>query len=162
MDYLNLNCDKTISFTDSLEFIEIVLNTVFEKDKLSGKIIYKPEYFDYIYYLMVAKYYGEYEISNDLEKDYQIALSAKSIYKSGKLSIQLSGIRRAIEERIKLKLKELEDTNNIKKSILEILDIVTDKVKDIDFSNFNEIVETLSKIGNTQEIVDTFLKNKFK
>lgn len=154
---------ERISFADSLNMIDEVYNTVFDVDVELGLITYLPELYDYAFRLAVAKYYYGYEMVDDLDENYKMAMDIK--VDDDDLGIdfnQLFGIEKAINEKIEMRKALINSTNvsvnskmdEIVPAVVDFFNILSEKVSAIDSKKLNKQLNSLT----VSNLVKAYLK----
>lgn len=140
-----------ITFYESVEMINMVTNTVFETDEETGETVYRPEAYDYAFRLSVAKYYGGYPVTGDINRDYPTAMDiSRNPIEIDEL--QLAGIEAAIRERIEMRKAE------IRKSSLDLLlDTISAKIAEINLDHINKKIESF----RLEDLVQAYSNMKF-
>lgn len=100
----------TITFPEGIAFINEVIHTVFTMNSKTGQVSYTDELYHYALGLAIAKYYGNYTLTNDMEKDYQAAIAALKENNTD-YSVQRTYLIQAINEKIKEKKSEIAGQN---------------------------------------------------
>ena len=155
---MDLTFNKLIPFNDSIQLINEVYDTVFDFDEM-GNIIYLPELYDYAFRLAVAKFYAGYALSDD-ETNYITAMSFDP-YNTEIDTLQLSGIEKALTEKIELQKSAINQSNVTVTSqfdelipcLLKLFNAVADKVSSTDMKKISKLMKEL----NVENIVKIYL-----
>lgn len=153
-------------------FIKTVVDSVFVIDDEDGILKYVPENYDLFFKLAFASYYTDYE-SNDknieeIYNDIGFINFDTDIYPID--YNQLNIIKETINEKIDFLKQQLLNQSK-KDSLSELLDSITsivnnlnEKLKDVDTSNVNELINGFIKISgkmdnlSEKQIIDSVLK----
>lgn len=155
---------KSLTFDESLAFINEVVNSYFDEDE-NGEITYMPYIGDIGFTNAFLKYYTDYKFLDDIESDYQFICSV-NIYNHMKEinENQFFSLEEAIQKEVDLKVKRLESEKT--DLISQLLKVVIAKVNSIEIPNIDE--DTLHKIvhmldGGIDEnkLVQEYLKSDF-
>lgn len=156
---MKLTFSKLISFDDSISLINEVYDAVFNCDSETGNIVYLPELYDYAFRLAVAKYFAGYSLGDD-KTNYFTAMSFNP-YDTDIDTLQLTGIEKAISEKIEMQKAALNNSNitvtsqldNLVPSFLKLVATIDDKVSTIDVSKISNFLKEV----NIENLVKVYL-----
>lgn len=156
---MELTFRKLISFDESISMINEVYNAVFNFESETGDFVYLPELYDYAFRLAVAKYFAGYALSDD-ETNYFTAMSFNP-YNTDIDTLQLTGIEKAISEKIEMQRVTMNKSNitvisqldDLIPSILKLVATIDDKVSTIDVSKISSFL----KEANIENLVKVYL-----
>lgn len=161
---MEMNFKDRLTFAESIVFINEVVDTVFKTDGSTGRTEYLPELYDYAFRLMIARCYGGYEVTGDVETDYETAMNIHpgELLHAGRIEAeQFKEIEHAISEKISFKKAETNRANITVASrldafvpyISELLGTLNRKASEIDMAAFNGFLEQPAMPDGTDETV---------
>lgn len=167
-----MNFKRRITFEESVKFANEVINTVFVKEDDAGKERYVPEIYDYVFRLMIAKYYGGYTVTGDTDADYNTAMDI-DIFKLLSENIidnsQFDGLENAVKEKINMKNNEINKANIIVTSqfdeiiphIVELIETINKKAAEINTSDINSFIKQFGDSVTVDNFVKSYINSEF-
>lgn len=146
---------NNITFPQGIAFINEVLGTVFVKDEKTEQITYADELYHYALGLAIAKYFGGYILTNDMEQDYAAAINALE-QNNAEYSAQRTYLIKAIQQKIDDRKWELARQNI---SVVSQFDILIPPIIQL-LASLKEKVEQFDPEQINTEQIKAFLSQE--
>lgn len=146
---------NNITFPKGIAFINEVLGTVFITDEKTGHISYADELYHYALGLAIAKYFGDYILTNDMEKDYAAAITALE-ENNKEYSAQRTYLIKSIQQKVEDKKWEIARQNI---TVVSQFDILIPPIKQL-LVSLKEKVEQFDPEQINTEQLKSFLSQE--
>ena len=153
---------KQIGFTEAIQFIDSVVDTVFSYNEETDTYTYLPELYHYAYGLAVAHYFVDYEITSDPDQDYAAAINMLEQLEQEETSVQLQELSEEIKEKIYSRRKHIVDSKIVTTAqfdelvpyVESFLNHLNAKIEGIDVKKINKALGSF----NVKKLVDEYVK----
>lgn len=154
---------KTLTFKESIQFIDGVIDSVFTQDEEGNDIDYSPSALLPLLQSTFLEMYTDFEFSEDFDKNFEFYSEIDVDYYTNTQSvngIQLKGILKAIDEGIDFRKQKL--INSQSKPVDEAFDMLAtllstlnSKAQELDVKKLDKILKKL----NPSEVMKAYQKS---
>lgn len=173
--YMNI-IKNQLTFTESLQFVNGVIDSCFTQDEEGNDIDYSPASLQPLIQSTFVEMFSDYTFVDDFDANFAeyMAIDIDDLIQDKKVNAtQFYGMTRAINDGIEFRKQKMLQKNIRVASILDeeiikfanvLTEVVQNLPKNLDFSSIQPALEKISKMANPDEkkVIEALVKNASK